>query len=126
MDWDFMLSMQNVLLIRNPEEIIYSYSKVIENPTMEDVGIEMQYELYNFLLTNGKEPRIIDTNDVLKNPSKILKLLCTQLGIPFFGILLTWEKGPRKKKMAFGQNIGTKMCTTQLVSFLTLPRNPPQ
>ncbi|MEZ4948318.1 MAG: hypothetical protein R2784_02840 [Saprospiraceae bacterium] len=97
MDWDFMLSMQNVLLIRNPEEIIHSYSKVIENPTMEDVGIEMQYELYNFLLTNGKEPIIIDTNDVLKNPSKILKLLCTQLGIPFSDSMLTWEKGPRKE-----------------------------
>jgi hypothetical protein len=97
MDWDFMLSMHNVLLIRNPVEIIHSYSKVIENPQMEDVGIEMQYNLYLFLQKNGKNPIVLDTNEVLKNPHKVLQELCSQLGIPFSERMLQWEKGPRKE-----------------------------
>lgn len=97
LDWEFLLGMDNVLLIRNPEQIIHSYAKVIANPGMEDVGIAKQLELYDFLSRHKREPVILDTNEVLKNPAKVLSDLCTNLDIPFDEAMLQWEAGARKE-----------------------------
>ena len=48
-DRSFLSKVTNVLLIRNPSEIISSYAKVIPNPNMEDLGVQMQYELFHEL-----------------------------------------------------------------------------
>ena len=48
-DKSFLLKVTNVLFIRNPEEIINSYHKVIPFPTIDDIGIKMQYDLYHEL-----------------------------------------------------------------------------
>jgi len=93
--YDFMLDMENVLLIRDPAEIIYSYSKVIETPQMEDIGVEQQLELFDFLIANDALSAVIDTNELLKNPRKIIVALCTALNIPFQEAMLTWLPGPR-------------------------------
>ena len=37
---EFLSLVTNIIFIRDPKEIIASYSKVIPNPTMEDVGIK--------------------------------------------------------------------------------------
>lgn len=97
LDWEFLLGMDNVLLIRNPEQIIHSYAKVIANPGMEDVGIAKQLELYDFLSRHKREPVILDTNEVLKNPAIVLNDLCTNLDIPFDEAMLQWEAGARKE-----------------------------
>jgi hypothetical protein len=94
-NYDFMLDMENVLLIRDPAEIIHSYSKVIETPQMEDIGVEQQLELFDFLIANDVLSAVIDTNELLKNPRKVLGALCTAVGIPFDENMLTWNAGPR-------------------------------
>jgi len=40
--------MDNVLLIRDPKRIIASYAKVISNPSLPDIGIKMQYDLFYY------------------------------------------------------------------------------
>lgn len=97
LDWDFLLETKNVLLIRNPREIIASYAKVIPNPIMRDVGIKKQDQLYQFLLDNNKLAAIIDTNELLKNPRKVLSELCEHLEIPFQEQMLEWKAGARKE-----------------------------
>jgi hypothetical protein len=103
LSYDFVTKMDNVLLIRHPEEIIHSYSKVIPNPSMDDVGIAMQVELYDFLQQKGKAPIILDTNEVLKNPEKILTELCVKLDIPFDKAMLSWQAGSRKEDGIWAQ-----------------------
>ncbi len=95
MDWDFLLKMENVLLIRNPREIIASYAKVIPHPTMQDIGVKKQMELFDFLTENGKLNAIIDTNELLKNPRQVLEKLCDSLGINFDERMLSWKAGAR-------------------------------
>jgi len=97
LDWDFLLKSQNVLLIRNPREIIASYAKVIPNPIMRDVGIRKQDQLYQFLSDNHHLAAVIDTNELLKNPRKVLGKLCDSLNIPFDESMLKWEAGARKE-----------------------------
>jgi hypothetical protein len=94
-DITFLDQMENALLIRDPYEIIHSYSKIISHPEMSDIGVKQQYELYHLLKEKGKLATVVDTNEVLKNPRKILKLLCEKLGIPFEEAMLSWPAGPR-------------------------------
>lgn len=92
---DFLFQMENVLLIRNPARIIASYAKVIPNPSMQDVGIKMQYDLFQKLSAAGKVAAVVDAKELLLNPPKVLTALCEQLEIPFDTSMLQWEKGAR-------------------------------
>ena len=92
---DFLKKVQNIIFIRNPEEIIYSYNKVISNPTIEDIGIKKQYELYHNLIKMGQTPIVLDSKYLLRNPLRILRKLCLLLNISFDKSMLQWEKGAR-------------------------------
>ncbi len=95
LDWSFMLRTQNVMLIRNPREIIHSYCKVIPNPAMQDIGVEKQLEVYDFLSKNNKLNAVVDARELLLNPRWVLTQLCEQLGLAFDEKMLTWQPGPR-------------------------------
>ena len=92
---EFLSLVTNIIFIRDPKEIIASYSKVIPNPTMEDIGIKKQYELYLDLKKRGKEPIILDSKYLLQNPGLILKKICLLLEMPFDKKMLEWERGAR-------------------------------
>ena len=96
-DTAFLSKVSNIIFIRNPEEIIASYSKVIPNPKMEDIGVEKQYELYNHLVNIGNNPIVLDSKYLLKNPKIILQKLCLLLAIPFEEKMLNWKKGARQE-----------------------------
>ena len=92
---NFLFEMQNVLLIRNPRRIIASYAKVIDNPEMHDVGIEKQAELFDKLTAAGKLNAVLDTEEVLRNPRKVLTKLCEKLNLDFDENMLQWQAGAR-------------------------------
>ena len=94
---DFLSLVKNIILIRNPEEIINSYNKVIPNPKMVDIGVKQQYELYLDLEKRGEKPIVLDSKYLLQNPKLILKKVCSLLEIPFDKKMLKWEKGVRKE-----------------------------
>ena len=93
----FLERVSNVIFIRNPKEIIASYSKVIPNPKMMDIGMKKQFELYHQLSNNGHCPIVLDSRYLLINPKKILEKLCFLLAISFEEKMLEWEKGARKE-----------------------------
>ena len=47
------------------------------------------------LQKTGKVPSVIDSNDLLENPSEIVRLWCQSVGIPFVESALSWEPGAR-------------------------------
>lgn len=94
LDLDFILKTENVLLIRDPKRIISSYTKVIQNPTIADIGIKMQYDLFQKLKKANKLAAVIDAKELLLNPPKVLATLCHQLKIPYDTRMLQWEAGP--------------------------------
>ena len=96
-DIDFLSKVSNIIFIRNPKEIIASYSRVIANPKMDDIGVEKQYELYHHLIKIGNIPIVLDSKYLLKDPELVLRKLCLLLGIPFDKKMLQWEKGARKE-----------------------------
>lgn len=94
---DFLSEVSNIIFIRDPRQIISSYAKVRPDVTMQDIGIEKQWQLFNILLQKKKFPIVLDSNEILKNPEGVLKQLCAALGIPFYKTMLRWEAGPKKE-----------------------------
>ena len=96
-DLEFLNKVTNVLFIRDPKEIIHSYHKVIPYPTIDDIGVKKQFELFNFLNERGKKAIILDSKDLLKDPEKTLNILCKKINIPFDKKMLKWKQGPKKE-----------------------------
>lgn len=96
MDQSFVEHVNNLFLIRNPRQIIASYANVIEKPTLNDIGIVYQHELFTRLLSQGRHPVVLDTGLLLTDPESVLKQTCERLGIPFFTEMLSWPDGPKK------------------------------
>jgi hypothetical protein len=91
----FLFSSVNIFLIRNPAELILSFSKVIKSPTIEDIGIQKSLELYQYLLKNKKPAIVIDAGELLKNPPVMLEKICNSIQISFDKAMLSWPAGPR-------------------------------
>lgn len=96
MDQGFADRVTNVFLIRNPRQILASYSQVIEAPTLRDIGVEYQFGLFERLRKKGRSPIVIDSGVVLKDPESVLKKVCSMVGIPFMKEMLSWNPGPKE------------------------------
>jgi len=94
LDWKFMEAGSNIILTRSPEEMLLSFSKVIDQPGMEDVGYAMQMKLLEFLQTKNLPFVVLDAKKVLLDPEGQLRKLCEILGIPFNERMLRWSRGP--------------------------------
>ncbi len=95
LDWSFMDRTANVLLTRDPVDMLPSYAVVVEQPALADVGYAQHVTLLEFLRTRGQEPAVLDSKQVLLNPRKVLTELCERIGIPFMEKMLSWPAGPR-------------------------------
>jgi len=91
----FLAQMDNILLIRDPRAIIASYSKVIPNPTIQDIGVEQQYLLYRQLRSVGAFRAVLDARQLLLDPPGVLQQLCECLDIAYDSQMLSWPKGAR-------------------------------
>ncbi len=92
---DFLAHCQHFFLIRNPKDVLVSFGKVIAQPTLADIGIKQQFELYQHLQKLGINAPVVDSVDILKNPSKTLEALCLSLDIIPDMEMMSWEAGPR-------------------------------
>ncbi len=92
MDLDFLRDYVNVFLIRNPQDLILSFSKVIGNPEMKDIGLERQFEIYQRLSQHTSCP-VIDSAEILKNPESALTNLCKEIGLKYEPSMIKWEAG---------------------------------
>ena len=92
---DFFGHTHNVLLTRDPIDMLPSLVNQLKIPTLRDTGYKMQAQLLNeFHAINQKFP-VLDSRELLKNPQHVLTKLCYTLNIPFDPAMLTWKAGPR-------------------------------
>jgi hypothetical protein len=95
LDWAFLEHLDNVLLTRNPREVVLSFSRNVLSPTLKDTGFAAQAELYKFLSSRRLGVPVLDAKEVLLNPERVLRQLCDRLEIPFEAEMLRWPAGPR-------------------------------
>jgi hypothetical protein len=89
-DLDALEPLSHAFLIRDPAAVVASYAKVREAPTLEDLGLPQQVELYRRF--GGP---IVDAADLAREPESQLRRLCAALDIEFDPAMLSWPAGPR-------------------------------
>ena len=93
---DWILPLRNVLLIRDPAEVVASYLKSRAAVAPEEIGLLQQGLLFDRLTDHlGEPPPVIDAGDFLRAPEAQLRALCARLGVDFTPRMLSWPSGPR-------------------------------
>jgi hypothetical protein len=95
LDLDFLKQTRNVLLVRDPVEMLPSLARNLSSPTLNDTGLAVQTGLVEELRAVGQEPPVLDARELLLDPPGVLRQLCQRLDIPFDEAMLHWSPGPR-------------------------------
>ncbi|MCA8929140.1 MAG: HAD family hydrolase [Alphaproteobacteria bacterium] len=93
---DWVDRLANAFLIRDPARVLASYDRKRPAPTLADIGIGQQGEVFDRLADrDGRAPPVIDADDLQRAPETVLRALCRALGVPFRAEMLAWPAGPR-------------------------------
>jgi Sulfotransferase domain len=82
--------LRHAFLIRDPRWLLASYARVRATPTLDDLGLRQQVEIFEEF--GGP---VVDSADLLAAPEAALRALCAALGVPFSAAMLSWPPGPR-------------------------------
>jgi hypothetical protein len=95
-DLGWTAARRNAFLIRDPAEVLASYSAKRAEATLADIGIVRQRELFEREADRlGHAPPVVRGADVLAAPEAMVTALCAALGIAFDPAMLSWPPGPR-------------------------------
>lgn len=99
---DWLEGVTHCFLLRDPRAMIASYVRTRPEITLADIGIEQLSNLF-FEVTEatGKPPVVVDSDDLLRDPERMLRALCRKLDIRFYPEMLRWPKGPRESDGAW-------------------------
>jgi Sulfotransferase domain len=89
-DRSALAGLKHAFLIRDPRSLLASYARVRSAPTLADLGLRQQAEI--FAEFGGP---VLDSADLLAAPEAALRALCAALGVPFSAAMLSWPPGPR-------------------------------
>jgi hypothetical protein len=82
--------LRHAFLIRDPRELLASYAQVRAAPTLDDLGLRQQVEIFRAF--GGP---VVDARDILERPGPVLRALCAALDVPFDEAMLSWPAGSR-------------------------------
>jgi hypothetical protein len=95
-DREWIVDLTNCFLIRDPREVILSYIKKNPDPSLEDLGFVQQCEIFDLVHARTKSiPAVIDADDVLRSPERVLRQLCNAIDVEFNKAMLSWPPGLR-------------------------------
>lgn len=95
LDKSFLADVHNLILTRDPVDMLPSYSKQVHSPTMTDVGYALHLELIEYFEAENIPYLVLDSKKILSDPKSKLTKLCQHLEISFYESMLSWETGPR-------------------------------
>jgi len=96
MGLDWLDGLTNCFLIRRPELVVASFTKVRPDAALWELGFEQQTRIFEHVSQKlGAAPMVLDAEDVLRDPRAMLGAFCAKLGIPFSERMLHWPAGPR-------------------------------
>ena len=101
LDRDFLASCANVLLTRDPRDMLPSLAENIAQPVLRDTGYAAQLSILEDLRRLGREPVVLVASELLKDPRAVLSQLCARVGLRFEEAMLSWPAGARPEDGAW-------------------------
>lgn len=95
MDRSFLPSFTNILLTREPHDMLTSLQNQLPDATIADTGFPELMEILDTLREAGEAPVVVDTRILLADPRRVLGALCDRIGVDFEEAMLTWPAGPK-------------------------------
>lgn len=95
LDRSFLASCRNVLLTRDPHDMLTSFQRQVPHATLADTGFVELVEILDWVIGCGQRPIVIDSAALLDDPPAVLTELCDRLGVEFDPAMLSWPAGPK-------------------------------
>lgn len=95
LDRGFLAGCRNVLLTRDPHDMITSFQRQVPHATLEETGFVELTELLDDMLAAGEDPIVIDSTELLRDPPGVLAELCRRLCLVASEVMLSWPAGPK-------------------------------
>jgi len=93
---------RHIILIRNPMKQLLSFAEkrmdtqAHGGTSLHELALPQLVEIFHSLKSAaGVEPVVVDYDDLLAAPEKMLKALCAQLRVKFDPAMLSWQAGPK-------------------------------
>ena len=124
LDPDFLDGVTNVLLVRDPTEMLPSLARQLSAPTLRDTGLREQDVILDVILARGEKPIVIDARELLLDPPGVLRRACAHLGIPFEEAMLSWPAGPKPEDGVWAKHWYHNVHASTGFAPYSPPRNP--
>ena len=95
LDTSFLGQMENILLTRDPRQMLPSLIHQVPNPTVEGTSLPMQVSMLDRILDSGGSPIVIESKRLLLDPEGVLTTVCERLGLDWDPAMLSWDEGPK-------------------------------
>jgi len=95
LDRAFLSDCRNVLLTRDPFDMLTSLQRQLPDATIDDTGFVELAEILDHVVAAGERPVVIDSKVLLLDPPAVLRRLCERLDVPFDEAMLSWPRGPK-------------------------------
>jgi hypothetical protein len=87
----------HAFLIRDPARVVASYAAKREAVRADHLGVERQVEYFESEADRlGHAPPVVDSADILRNPTGMLSKLCEALRIDWDPAMMSWAPGIRE------------------------------
>ena len=87
---------RHAFLIRDPKDVVRSYVRKYPHITPEALGYDRQRIIFDLVKQHtGQAPPVVESVDVLNQPTRTLQKLCAALHVPFDKAMLQWPTGYR-------------------------------
>ena len=93
----------NILLVRDPTEMLASLSVQLPDCDLSDTGLVESVTLLDAILAEGGRPIVIDSQRLLRSPTTVLTSVCERLGLAFDPAMLSWPAGPKLEDGSWAQ-----------------------
>ena len=92
----------HVFLIRHPARVIASYARKMETMSLEAMGFPQQTRIAETVRNiKRRQPIIVDSDDILRDPENMLKSLCRALSLEWDPSMLHWSAGSKPEDGAW-------------------------
>lgn len=94
-DRSFLGAGPNILLTREPFDMLSSLQIQLPDATLADTGLEEMVQILEWVEAEGGTPIVVESKTLLQDPPRVLAELCGRVGLDFDEVMLSWPAGPK-------------------------------